>query len=121
MSLQTELTRIEQGFWTGGEDYYLQHVDSDCLLAFGQMAGVRGREELAKMTGQNRWRAVHMDSKGFVTPTPDTAILTYEACGIRASGERYNALVSTSYVRRSGEWKMAFHQQTPLAGANSAN
>ena len=114
MSLQADLTRIERGFWTGGEDYYLQHVDADCLLAFGQMAGVHRREDIAKTTGQNRWQAVHMQEKGFVTPTPDTAILTYEAHGIRGNGEKYDALVSTSYVKRGEAWKMSFHQQTPL-------
>ena len=115
MSLQADLAQIEKGFWTGGEAYYREHVDADCLLAFGQMAGVHGRDEIAKMTGQNRWKAVHIKEKGFVTPTPDTAILTYEAHGIRANGEKYDALVSTSYVKRDGAWKMSFHQQTPLS------
>ncbi len=115
MTLRTDLISIERGFWTDGEAYYLAHVDEDCLLAFGQMAGVHGREKMARMAGQNRWQAVHMEEKGFVTPTPDTAILTYEAHGIRANGEKYDALVSTSYVKRGGEWKMSFHQQTPLS------
>ena len=118
MTLQHDLTEIERGFWTGGKDYYLQHVDRDCLLAFKDMAGVHGREEIAEMTGQNRWKAIEIEDKGFVAPTPDTAILTYEAHGTRASGETYDALVSTSYVRRDGEWKMSFHQQTPLGPKN---
>lgn len=37
---------------------------------------------------------------------------------MRANGELYHALVSTGYVRRGDGWKMAFHSQTPLAGAH---
>ena len=44
---------------------------------------------------------------------PDTAIVTYEAHAKRATGEPYAALVSSGYVKRNGEWKMTFHQQTP--------
>lgn len=114
MTLQHDLVEIEKGFWTGGSDYYLQHVDRDCLLAFKDMAGVHNRDEIAKMTVGNRWKSIDITNKGFITPTPDTAVLTYEAHGVRANGEAYNALVSTSYVKRDGDWKMAFHQQTPL-------
>jgi hypothetical protein len=35
---------------------------------------------------------------------------------VRDNGEAYEALVSSAYVRRDGQWKMAFHHQTPLAG-----
>jgi hypothetical protein len=43
------------------------------------------------------------------------AVLSYEASAKRgASGEAYHALVSSGYVKRGGEWKLAFHQQTPL-------
>ncbi len=114
MALQQDIVSLEKGFWTGGSDFYLAHLDDDCLLAFQDMAGVHGREEIAKMTAGNRWKNIKLDQKGFVTPTPDTAILTYEAHGTREDGRVYDALVSTGYVRRGEEWKMAFHQQTPL-------
>jgi hypothetical protein len=42
-------------------------------------------------------------------------VVTYEVDAERANGEPYRAVVSTGYVKRDGEWKMAFHQQTPLA------
>ncbi|HEY1355658.1 MAG TPA: nuclear transport factor 2 family protein [Solirubrobacterales bacterium] len=44
----------------------------------------------------------------------DTAILTYRFEG-RRGYERYDAVLSSTYVReRGGEWELAFHQQTPL-------
>ena len=41
-------------------------------------------------------------------------MLSYEATAGRADGTPYKALVSSGYARHGPEWKMAFHQQTPL-------
>ena len=38
-----------------------------------------------------------------------------EAIERRADGKLYSALVSSGYVTRGQDWKMAFHQQAPLA------
>lgn len=32
--LKDEIVRIERGFWTGGEDYFRNHLDETCMLAF---------------------------------------------------------------------------------------
>lgn len=42
----------------------------------------------------------------------------HRARAVRGEGEdeeRYHARVSSGYVDRDGQWKMAFHQQTPLS------
>jgi hypothetical protein len=57
------------------------------------------------------------DRKGFIRPAWTVAIISYEATTRRHDGSPYHALVSTGYVRRGADWKMAFHQQTPLAPA----
>ena len=97
MALEQDLLRLEKGFWTEGGDYYRTHVDEECLLAFTEMAGVHSNEEI-----------------GCVQLLDDAAVITYEVNATRSNGEPYKALVSTGYVKRDGEWKMAFHQQTPL-------
>lgn len=115
MALEQDLLQLEKGFWTQGGDYYRDHVDDECLLAFTEMAGVHSNEEIAGMNpGAANWRDVELDEKGCVQMTDDAVVLTYEVSATRKSGEPYKALVSTGYVRRGGEWKMAFHQQTPL-------
>lgn len=115
MALEDELTEIERGFWTGGEDYFLSHLDEQCLLAFPQMAGTYSREEVAATARDPlRWKDLETESKGFLQPTGETALIDYEARATRGNGEPYRALVSTLYVRRGKDWKMAFHSQTPL-------
>jgi hypothetical protein len=116
MGLERELTEIEQGFWTGGEDYFSAHLDEKCLLAFPQMAGTYSREDVAATAKDPlRWRDFSSERKGFLQPTAGTALVTYEARAVRGNGEPYHALVSTLYVRRDDGWKMAFHGQAPLA------
>ena len=102
MGLKDRLFAIEEGFWTGGEEYFRAHRDEDCALAFPQMAG--------------GCSPVRTKDRGFLHPIDDLAMLDYEAHAVRADGEPYRALVSTGYVRRGDGWKMAFHSRTPLVG-----
>lgn len=112
------LLDIERQFWTGDEAFFRKHTDDTCLVAFTNMAKAMERKELAATaTNPNRWRDLEMELKGMVEPSPDVALLTYEASATRDNGEAYRALVSTGYVRRPDGWKMMFHAQTPLEEA----
>lgn len=110
-----ELLAIEKQFWTGGEEFFRDNTDRDCLVAFTEMAGVMNNAELAR-TAQNpgRWRDLEFELKGIVEPVEGIVLLSYEARAMRDSGDLYRALVSTGYVKRGEGWKMMFHAQTPL-------
>ena len=115
MALDQDLLKLEKGFWTEGGDYYREHVDDECLLAFDGMAGVHSNEEIAGMNpGAGNWNGAKLDEKGLLELSDDSVILTYEVNATKKDGSPYHALCSTGYVKRDGEWKMMFHQQTPL-------
>ena len=114
MSLESDLLKIEDNFWTGGPEAFRQHVDQQCLVAFSEMAGVMSREDIAKTAESGRWRDVSLNAKGLVNMSDTAAVITYECHAKRKDGEPYRALVSSGYVKRPGGWKLAFHQQTPL-------
>lgn len=114
MALEQDLMKLEKGFWTEDADYYRAHVDEECLIAFADFVGLRGNEEIASMRGDSHWTNIKLNEKGLVQLSDDAVVLSYEASANRTTGEPYKALVSTGYVKRDGEWKMAFHQQTPL-------
>jgi hypothetical protein len=114
MSLQKQLWALEYQFWTGGPAFYLENVDGECLVAFSEMAGVMSKDEVAStIKDGRRWRDVSMEEKGFLKINDGVAMLTYRASATRADGEDYQALVSSGYVNRNDNWKLAFHQQTP--------
>ncbi|MER8391186.1 hypothetical protein NKH10_04660 [Mesorhizobium sp. M1340] len=115
MANKNELLDIERGFWSGDADYFKANADTECLVAFPQMARVMSNSDLAETaTDRNRWRDLDIDLKGIIEPGSDIVMLTYEARATRQNGEAYAALVSTGYVHRVNGWKMMFHAQTPL-------
>jgi len=115
VTIETELLDLERRFWTEGPDFYRRHVDESCLVALPEQTGVVGPDALAASVGEGpRWRDVHFDVQGVSEPCAEIALVTYRAHATRSDGERYASLVSSAYVRRDGEWKLAFHQQTPL-------
>lgn len=113
MTQADHLMALEKQFWTEGSEYYREHVDQRCLLAFGSMTNVLSNAEVAETVRGQRWQDPELRLKGVVEPTPGFAIISYEATAHRADGETYSAVVSSGYVNRAGEWKLAFHQQTP--------
>ena len=116
MSLDNELMALERRFWTEGADFYRENLDEQCVVVFTEMAGLKTREEIVAMIGaEPRYQEVTIEPKAAHRLDRSTAILAYQANARKADGTRYRALVSSLYVERVGGWKLAFHQQTPLA------
>jgi len=120
MELRDDLVAMEQKLWSGGQAEYRNTLDSDCLVAFTETAGVSSRDAIASQAQARRWSDVDIDVDGLLQPTDDVAILTYHVHALREKTP-YDAVVSSGYVRRDGAWKMMFHQQTPLGAAASTN
>jgi hypothetical protein len=116
--LKDDLFELEQGFWTGGETYFLKHVDEKCLLVFPTMLdfhGIHSREEVAATARQpNRWRDVQFSQRQFVQPAADVAILSYRVTARQADNAPYAALIGSVYASRGDGWKLTFHQHSPI-------
>lgn len=115
MSLQDDLLKIERSFWTGGPEAYEKNADAQCLVVFTEMARVMRRDDIARTAEKGRWKDVEITPKGLAELSDDSAVVTYECAARRKDDKPYHALVSSAYVRRGEAWKLAFHQQTPLA------
>ncbi len=96
--------------------FYRAHLDDKCLVAFIDVAGVMSKDDIAHMIQKDppHWNNLKLTGKGFVQPADTVAVLSYQASGDRDNGRHYEAIVSIGYVKRHGQWKMAFHQQTSL-------
>lgn len=112
-----DLFEIERNFWTGDAEFYRSNLDEKCLVVFTEMSGLKARNDIAAMIKNGRrWQKLQIDDRNVLSLSDDVALLSYKASAVRDNGEAYEALVSSAYVRRDGQWKMAFHHQTPLAG-----
>jgi tRNA(Leu) C34 or U34 (ribose-2'-O)-methylase TrmL len=116
-----EIETLEKQFWTGDAAFYREHADARCLLIFGAEAEIMSSERLAgSVERAPRWRAVGMSHVRVLPVSEAVCVIHYEAHALRSEHEHYRALVSSLYVRRASTWKLAFHQQVPLAQKRSS-
>ena len=108
-----ELWTREKAFWLGGAEIYRQHVVDDAALVFPGMVLTKA-QVIESIANGPRWTAVTFTEQRLVPLTPDAVALVYHGSGHRErQATPYSALVSSVYVRRDGEWKLALHQQSP--------
>lgn len=117
MSLEDELVEAEREGWTAlsrgrGGSYYREHLTDNALMAFA--FGVLSRDEtIEAMESAAPWSRFEMSDPRVVALTQDSGVVVYSVVAQREGQEPYSAVVSSTFVREDGTWKLAFHQQTP--------
>jgi len=112
--LLEELLRIERELADGPGDQYRRHLIDDAVVVVP--GAVLTREQCADAIDQSPgWDESEIAEASVVLLTDDSAVLTYTWRSTRGE-TRYDAVMSTVYVRRDGGWKVALHQQTPQPG-----
>ena len=114
--LKDHLLRLEREFWTQGPQFFDRNLAYAAIMVFPEPTGVLTRDQIvASLDRQERWSEVSFDGHRVLELSDRAAMLTYKATAKRRKDEPYVALASSAYVRDGGTWKLAFHQQTPLA------
>jgi hypothetical protein len=117
MSLAERLIALEHDGWDAllageGGRYYREHLTDDALMAFP--FGVLTRAAtIDAMESAPRWEGYEIADPQVVELSDDSGIIVYEVVARRPGEEPYAALLSTTFVREGGVWKVAFHQQSP--------
>ena len=116
MNADIHIIEREKAFWTGSVDYYERWLARDVLMVFPVPAGVLAREDvLAGIRAGTRWLSVEMTDITVRRPGEFVFTLAYRARAQKShSLLDYAALIGSVYVLEDGEWKLAFHQHTPL-------
>lgn len=105
---------VEERFWKGDASYYRGRLTEDALMVFGGPVGTLTRERTVEtIAAAPRWIEVRMSEPRLIRLSEDAVLLTYRAAARReGDDEPYHAHASSVYVRRNGDWRLAFHQQT---------
>ena len=125
MPLQDLLLQIERELWRSNGRLYRNHLHDNAVLVFGE-TGVMDKASALNAIEQQRgrgrrWEDVSFSDARAVEFTDDAAMLTYRADARKVEdGSPYAALASSLYTKHAGQWKLAFHQQTPLNGQSPA-
>ena len=110
-----ELIQIERHGWealcsSDADAYYRRHLTEDAM-AFP--FGVLNREEaLDAMARADPWSRYEMEDPKVVRLGPDSGIVVYSVTAQRDGQDPFSAVLSSTFVRRDGEWRLAFHQQS---------
>jgi hypothetical protein len=114
-----ELTALERQGWdalsSSGEAaraFYDDVLDDQPVMLLPGGMRLDVRESIVESMSGQPWSSYALEDVRALLPTPDVGVVTYGVVAER-DGRRYSALMSSTYVRREGGWKLAFHQQTP--------
>lgn len=122
MSTADRLLALEQGLWKGDRAVYEELLAEDALMAFPDPAGLVGRDAiLSSVDRAPRWASVDITEPEVRSLNTGAMLLVYRAVARRA-GETalYAALAASVYATRDGDWRLVFHQQTPVPAPPAA-
>jgi hypothetical protein len=108
--LRDQLLAIERELAGGTGDAYRARLTDDAVVVVPGAAITREQCAFA-IDATPGWEEFAIQDERVVELGPDAAFLTYRWTSRRGE-ETYTALMSSVYVRRDGEWKLALHQQT---------
>jgi len=115
--LADRLFGLEEQFWKGDAAFYRKNLADEAVMVFPDPAGVMIKDEMCSTIDDSpRWEIVELEELRVMELDDNAAVVTYKATAMR-EGEvlPYVARASSAYVRDGDRWKLAFHQQTPLA------
>jgi hypothetical protein len=115
-SLAQELIQVERRGWEAlcsqeASSYYQDHLTDDALMAFP--FGVMERwEALNAMATAQPWSGFQIEDPRVIPLGPECGVVVYSVTAQREGHEPFSATMSSIFVRRGGDWKLAFHQQS---------
>jgi hypothetical protein len=118
-----ELLDLEETGWRAlagdgnAAAFYRQLLsDRPVMLLPGGLRLTAREEIIGTMTGPP-WDRFAIDEATVTWLTDDVALVHYRVEAARGAST-YTALMSSTYVRQDGEWRLAVHQQTPTAAGS---
>jgi hypothetical protein len=118
MAIEDELLTLEDQGWHAlssdqGADFYdeLMSDDAVMLLPFGALDRAACLEAISSAPPGS---AYSISDARVWRLSDDSGVVVYTAAARRDGQPEYRALMSSSYIRRDGAWKLVIHQQTPL-------
>ena len=113
-----ELADLEHKAWQAlsgdnGAEFFDAFMADEAMMALP--VGVLDRDACVEaIAAAPPWSRFELSDMQVVVLSDDSATVLYTATAQREGQPEYRAVMSTTYVRRDGEWLIAFHQQTPL-------
>jgi hypothetical protein len=118
VDLDATLLGLEEAGWQslvdgGGRAFYRSHL-ADGAVVLGPGFGVESGERALDRISGATWSWFRIRAPRAVRLGDDAAVLTYRIIARRDFDVEHQAIVSSTYVRVDGEWRLVVHHQTPV-------
>jgi hypothetical protein len=113
-----ELADLERESWkalvTDGaaSPFYDRVLAKDVLMLMPGGMVIDDRQTVVDAMKGAPWSSYELGTMHVFALGDDSAVVWYSATAVRGD-HTYKALFNSTYVRESGEWRLALHQQTP--------
>ncbi len=115
-----ELLDLEHAGWASlcdgtGSEFYGEHMADDGIMVLANGVAMTRREVVDALRNAPPWAGYEIDDVRLIPIGEDAGGVVYVGTGHRGDGEQpFVGVMSSVYVRRGDEWKLALYQQTPM-------
>jgi hypothetical protein len=122
MDLKNELVVIERSLWTNDAEVYAASLIKEAVLVFAETGVMRRDIAVEAIRLENaegrRWASVQFENVMCLPVAEGAALLNYRVTARwEHESSPISAYASSLYVDLAGQWKLTFHQQTPVQRA----
>jgi len=116
--VSTDLVALERRFWheAGDVAFYRANALASVVMVFPAPFGIMAGDALFDaVAGAQPWADVEFSDVHVDEHVDGVATVAYHALASHRDGAPYTTYASSVYVRTPDGWKLALHQQTPIA------
>lgn len=115
-----ELLELEQQGWRAlssdaetSKQFYRLVLHEDAVMLFPGDGLICGKAQILTSLAAQPWKSFEIEAPRVISLAENAGVLTYRVVAQREGGNPYIALISSTYVKTDGAWKLILHQQTP--------
>lgn len=118
-ALFDDLIEIEHEGWRslcegGGSDFYGEIMTAEGVMILAHGFALTRSEVIASLADAPPWERYEIEGARVIPLSDGVASVVYTGRGFRPEEPPFAALMSSTYVRREGRWRLAIYQQTPV-------
>lgn len=96
------------------QEFYRSLLTDDAIMVFPGGILLRGKDEILESIGSQPWKSFQFEEIQTISLAENAGAVIYKVTARREGSATYIALISSLYVLRDGDWKLALHQQTTI-------
>lgn len=120
--MHKDLLALEEQGWEAlstpgdaGKRFYDAVLSDSVVMLFLGGLRLEGKSEVLSSISAQAWSSYRIEEATVIPLAEQAGILAYKATAHHRHGEPpYVALISSTYVRADRDWRLVFHQHTPV-------